>query len=386
MPITNQTPLSIYAGNGATTIFPYTFKLLDDEDLSVYLDGTIQVTGYSISGVGDDGGGSVTFTVAPATDVVIRLERTVSKDRNTDYVEGGQLAASTLDNDFDRIVMMIQDSAEAPLLETPDGKFDAESKVIKNVATPVAGNDATNKTYVDSTIPANVAAAAASAAAASTSASNAATSETNAATSESNASTSAFNAAASAATIPTYPTLAGNGLKYTRLNVGATEMEFRTTAEVLSDIGAATASHNHSGVYSLTSHDHSGVYSLTSHNHSGTYEPVDTNLVRKNAIQSFTAPQRGPAITDNDLSFDLTAGNNFICTPTGAGTLTFTNLAAGQCGTVILINGSSYAISKAAAVKCDTNFLAKVSVTGSYMVSYYCDGTNVYVATTGALS
>jgi len=92
-------------------------------------------------------------------------------------------------------------------------------------------------------------------------------------------------------------------------------------------------------------------------------------------------------LVDNDLSFDLLARNNFTCTLAAGGTLTFTNIAsaAGQSGTIILINGSNYVVSKAASTKTDSSFLSLVSSTGTYRLSYYCDGTNVYVTTSGAL-
>mgnify|MGYP003635065050 CR=1 FL=1 len=48
-------------------------------------------------------------------------------------------------------------------------------------------------------------------------------------------------AAASAATIPTYDPLTGEALNFVRLNAGETTMEFRTPAEVLSDVGAEAA-------------------------------------------------------------------------------------------------------------------------------------------------
>lgn len=104
------------------------------------------------------------------------------------------------------------------------------------------------------------------------------------------------------------------------------------------------------------------------------------------ALQTWSASQRGTQTTDNDLSFDLNVTNNFFCTPTAGATLTFTNLVAGQAGTVILVNGSNYAIAKAASVKVDSSFLTAVSATGTYRLSYYCDGTNVYVTTSQALS
>ena len=98
------------------------------------------------------------------------------------------------------------------------------------------------------------------------------------------------------------------------------------------------------------------------------------------------AVARNSPLADNDLSFDLSAKNNFACTPTAGGTLTFTNLAAGQSGSILLVNNANYAIAKAATVKTDASFLATISTTGTYRLSYYCDGTNVYVTTSGALS
>jgi hypothetical protein len=80
-----------------------------------------------------------------------------------------------------------------------DDKWDAQSKIIKNVATPTSDNDASTKAYVD-TVAGSASAAAASASAAATSATAAATSETNAATSASAASSSASSASGSATT------------------------------------------------------------------------------------------------------------------------------------------------------------------------------------------
>jgi hypothetical protein len=112
-----------------------------------------------------------------------------------------------------------------------------------------------------------------------------------------------------------------------------------------------------------------------------------TTLSGVNITQTFTASQRGTVTVDNDGSFDLDVTNNFICTPTGAFTLTFTNITAGQSGNILLVNGSNYAITAAAATKVGTLTLATVSQTGTYWLSYYSpDGTNVYVVNSGSLS
>lgn len=105
-----------------------------------------------------------------------------------------------------------------------------------------------------------------------------------------------------------------------------------------------------------------------------------------NALQTFTASQRGTVTTDNDLSFDMSVTNNFSCTPTGTGTLTFTNITAGQSGYVLLDNSGGYAISAATTTKVGTSFLTTISTAGVYLISYMSNGTNVYCTASGALA
>lgn len=115
----------------------------------------------------------------------------------------------------------------------------------------------------------------------------------------------------------------------------------------------------------------------------GTNGVTTPNLAVENAI---TDNIRGNVTTDNDLSFDLSAGNNFNCTPTAGGTMTFTNHTAGQSGFIKLVNGSNYAIAAAATTKISTTDLAKISATGTYICSYYSDGTNTYVMASASLT
>lgn len=109
-------------------------------------------------------------------------------------------------------------------------------------------------------------------------------------------------------------------------------------------------------------------------------QAYDAATAKTNAVQTYTASQRGTVTTDNDLSFDLNVTNNFKCTPTVGGTLTFTNIAAGQSGFILLVNGSNYAIAAAATTKISAANLALISATGTYILSYFSDGTNVYVS------
>ena len=95
----------------------------------------------------------------------------------------------------------------------------------------------------------------------------------------------------------------------------------------------------------------------------------------------------GTVTTDNDLSFDMSASNNFACTPSGTGTLTFTNITAGQSGNIYLNNSGGHAISAAATVLISAADLSKLSTAGAYFVSYYsADGTNVAVSVSSAVT
>ena len=112
-----------------------------------------------------------------------------------------------------------------------------------------------------------------------------------------------------------------------------------------------------------------------------------TDYVKTDVAQTFTASQRGTVTTDNDLSFSMNGTNNFLCTPTAGGALTFTNITAGQSGNIVLVNGSNYAITAGAGTKVGASTLATISATGTYWLSYFSpDGTNVYVSNTGVLA
>jgi hypothetical protein len=118
-----------------------------------------------------------------------------------------------------------------------------------------------------------------------------------------------------------------------------------------------------------------------------TFPATSTTVAGLGIVQAFSVSQRGTVTTDNDGSFDMNATNNFLCTPTGAFTLTFTNITAGQAGNIIVVNGSNYTVSAAATTKVAATTLATISATGTYWLAYFSpDGTNVYVANTAALA
>ena len=100
--------------------------------------------------------------------------------------------------------------------------------------------------------------------------------------------------------------------------------------------------------------------------------------------QAWTGSQRGTPSVVTDGTLDLNTANNFKYTPSGADVLEFTNETAGQAGFVTVINASGHAISLGSELKKGSSW--DVSTAGTYLVSYYCDGTNVYVSASEALS
>jgi hypothetical protein len=100
----------------------------------------------------------------------------------------------------------------------------------------------------------------------------------------------------------------------------------------------------------------------------------------------WTAGQRATFVTDNDGSFNLNGGQNFKCTPTGNFTLTFTNIANGQSGFIILINSGGHTVSLHTNSKADASLATTVSAAGTYILSYIADGTNVYLTNSAVIA
>ena len=117
-----------------------------------------------------------------------------------------------------------------------------------------------------------------------------------------------------------------------------------------------------------------------------TVQAYDADTLKADTADTLTAPFRGTVTTDNDLSFDMNVTNNFKCTPTANGTLTFTNITSGQSGNIFLVNSGGYAISAAATTYISAADLSAISTAGSYFLSYFSDGTNVMVSASAAVT
>jgi len=104
-----------YNGNGATTAFAFPYRFLANADLVVTLvrADTTQVvqtlnTDYTVTGAGDDAGGTVTMVVPPATGQQLVIVRDVPLTQETDYISGDPFPAESHETALDKLTMISQ--------------------------------------------------------------------------------------------------------------------------------------------------------------------------------------------------------------------------------------------------------------------------------------
>ena len=120
MTVSSTTTKVSYNGDNSTTVFAYTFKIFDDDDITVILrtvaTGTESVqtktTDYSVSGVGNTNGGNITFVTAPASGVTVVLLRETAQTQTTDYTPNDPFPASSHEDALDKITLTVQDQQE----------------------------------------------------------------------------------------------------------------------------------------------------------------------------------------------------------------------------------------------------------------------------------
>jgi hypothetical protein len=195
----------VQTADGIQSDFTFNFIVLDESHLQVYLDQTLQTSGYTVAGIGDQSGGSVSFAAPPADLLTVTLIRVVPLSQLTSYQEYDPFPAKTHEAALDALTMIGQQLQEqidraltADIGTDPDIDYTFPPY---NAGKALMWTETGDKGIKNSTDNFNniVSNATTQASNAATSASAAATSETNAAASETNAATSETNAAASEA-------------------------------------------------------------------------------------------------------------------------------------------------------------------------------------------
>ena len=153
-----------YTGDNATTQFSIPFTYQDTAEISV------TVNGVAETGLTFPSSSTVLLTGAPATGTLVQVRRTTAlAARSVDFASGSVLTEEDLDDSNIQVFHAAQEAidiaGDSIFLDTDD-KWEANSKVIKNVGTPVSNTDGATKAYADgiSSAAASAAVAAANAA------------------------------------------------------------------------------------------------------------------------------------------------------------------------------------------------------------------------------
>jgi hypothetical protein len=121
MTISTTTIINSYSGDGSTTAFTYTFKITDQDDIEVLIrsnDGTETTktitTHYTVSGVGNAGGGTVTFTAGniPTSTQTVVLRRSTPQTQTMDLIDNDPMSADTIETAHDKAIAISQELQE----------------------------------------------------------------------------------------------------------------------------------------------------------------------------------------------------------------------------------------------------------------------------------
>jgi hypothetical protein len=175
------TTSNTYTGNGSNKLFSITFPYLDESDIDVYLNGTLQTitTHYFFANAT-----TIEFVTAPSNGAVVLLDRTTDDSAlQATFFNGSTIRSSDLNDNFDQVLFIAQETTN-----------DAAGAIASaNTAITTANNAVTTANNAVTT--ANAASASASAAV-----STANTANTNVASAISTANTASSNASAAVST------------------------------------------------------------------------------------------------------------------------------------------------------------------------------------------
>lgn len=167
MTVQNTTSVAQFNGDGVNKAFPIAFKFFDNTDLVVTktdaAGAAVQLvlgTDYTVAGAGNERGGTVTMTKAPATGESIAVARVLTFQQLTDLRNQGRFYPEVHESVFDYLTMLAQQLSESDgrSLKRPRGKmnYDAQGRRIINLGDAQQGTDAATLNNVNSAVNSSI--------------------------------------------------------------------------------------------------------------------------------------------------------------------------------------------------------------------------------------
>lgn len=129
-----------YVADGTLTTYEFPFVIFTNTDIQVYLNDILQTPEtYTVSGVKNTNGGSITFIAPPPNGTIITITRDLSIERTTDFQEGGILRADTLNDEFDYQTACLQQVADSINRSMVLPPYATDTNVDLTLPTPSAG-------------------------------------------------------------------------------------------------------------------------------------------------------------------------------------------------------------------------------------------------------
>ena len=128
MSVSNIEPLIRYKGDGAQTVFPIPYRFLEPEHIRVEIgrSGVTLLLAYLADYTVNES--NVVTKVPPAAGDIVAIGRETPQERAGDYDETGSVPGSSLNDNYDRAILMIQELAsklKRAVLMPPTGESDA---------------------------------------------------------------------------------------------------------------------------------------------------------------------------------------------------------------------------------------------------------------------
>lgn len=162
MTVSTQVSRNEYTGNGATTQYDFTFRILDKSHLLVQtLDTSENIvtltlgTDYTVTGVNRYNGGKVVLTSALPAGYKISIERSTPVTQEASIRNQGGFFPEIHEDALDKLTMLVQQAYgwwSGLSLRKPSwlaNYYDALNNRIRNLRDPSQAQDAATKSYVD---------------------------------------------------------------------------------------------------------------------------------------------------------------------------------------------------------------------------------------------